>query len=371
MRLANSVKALYALVLALTLSSVHANDGVGVVGAGGVVTYGKSDKVSMRKEVLDIGTDRIDVSYEFINESDSAVTLPVVFPLPPYGPGMPSPSYSGQPSGFSLTIDGRREPFSTSVRAVIASNGGEPERDVTQLLLAAGLTHEQIALLPGAFFNSESDASPFQMRNTPKAKAVSKAQLEKLRALGLLELNPNSLRDLIDFPRWSVHIAYHWTATFAPGTVVSVSHSYQPFLGVGSGEPVKPSNLEDQTTMKNRYCSSDALLRQLTKAPSADDGIPGATLSYILTTANTWHGPIRDFTLRIRKSRPDEVVSLCFPGKFTKVNALLFESRMKDFSPPHDLLIKYLMPGTKAVYPYAGKHGESTVPTMRQILKAQ
>lgn len=350
----------------LLMSAARANDGIGELGVGGVIAYGKTDKVTMRKEVLEIGTDRIDVAYEFVNESDVPVTLPIVFPLPPYGPGTPSPDYSGQPSGFSLTIDGNTRPFTTSIRAVVHGHKAGEDRDVTHLLTRAGLTQEQIALFPGAFRNSEVDVSPFKDRNAQKVQAVSNEQLKQLRELGLLDLNPNTLRDLVDFPTWSVHIAYHWTATFLPKKVVAVSHSYEPFLGVGSSQPLSSSNIQDEKKLKDVFCGSASLLKHLRSTTSRDGWIPGATVSYILTTANTWNGPIRDFTLRIRKSKPNEVISLCFPGKFTKVNSLTFESHLKDFSPSENLLIKYLLPGNQEAYPYAGKHGESTAPVMNR-----
>lgn len=60
-------------------------------------------------------------------------------------------------------------------------------------------------------------------------------------------------------------------------------------------------------------------------------------MSYILKTANTWRGPIRDFTLRLRKSSLEESLSLCFPGQFKKVDALTLEAKMADFAPAADL----------------------------------
>jgi hypothetical protein len=360
-----------ALGIALLLMTpiAKANDGIGELGVGGVIAYGRTDKVTMRKEVLEIGTDRIGVAYEFVNESDAPVTLPIVFPLPPYGAGTPSPDYSGQPSGFSLTIDSKARPFTTSVHAVVRDQKGGEGKDVTHLLTAAGLTQEQIALFPGAFRNSEVDISPFRSPNAKKVQAVSSEQLKELRALGLLELNPNTNQDFFDFPRWSVHIAYHWIVTFPPKKVVSISHSYEPFLGLGSTQFLSPSNTKHEKKLRDLFCSSPSLIKQLKSATPNDESIPGATISYILTTANTWNGPIRDFTLRIRKSKPDEVISLCFPGQFTKTNSSTFESHLKDFSPTDELLIKYLLPGVQDIFPYEGKHGNSTVPVVNRALK--
>lgn len=59
---------------------------------------GKTDAVAMRREVLEVSWQRIRVDYEFVNESGREVTLPVVFPLPLYGPAGPSYAWTGQPS---------------------------------------------------------------------------------------------------------------------------------------------------------------------------------------------------------------------------------------------------------------------------------
>jgi hypothetical protein len=61
----------------------YANDTVAALGVGGVIAYGKTDAVVMRKEVLEISPRRIEVAYEFVNETKSPVTLTVAFPLPP------------------------------------------------------------------------------------------------------------------------------------------------------------------------------------------------------------------------------------------------------------------------------------------------
>lgn len=64
-------------------------------------------------------------------------------------------------------------------------------------------------------------------------------------------------------------------------------------------------------------------------------------VKYILATGRNWKGPISNFTLNIVKATPDQVVSLCFPGKATRVDDLTLRFRRKNFAPPGRLLVYF------------------------------
>src|SRR3990172_5217193 len=72
--------------LALLLPETpHANDGVGAIGAGGVVLRNER-RIAMRKERLFVSPRQIRVQYEFVNVSQDDVTTEVVFPIPQLDP---------------------------------------------------------------------------------------------------------------------------------------------------------------------------------------------------------------------------------------------------------------------------------------------
>lgn len=329
--------------LAAVSAFASANDGIGSLGVGGVVAYGKTDAVAMRTEVLEISTSRIDVAYEFVNESTESVTLSVVFPLPPYGAMLPSPGWGGQPPNFSLTIDGEARTFDVGVRATNEWSETRPRgADVTDELKSIGLSLQQIAVFPGAFDKPGISFSMFESKSA-FALPITPIQRRKLLAAGLLVPDPGGLLDAeADFPAWNAHITYAWTITFPPGKVVSVKHSYAPFLTLGGGADLYAANIRRDSLRK--FCVSPTLLNRLQKLIAPHDSMPGTEVRYILKTANTWKGPIRSFTLRLKKSLPNEVISLCFPGDFIKVDALTLESRLEDFSPDEDLHVQYLDP---------------------------
>jgi hypothetical protein len=172
--------------------------------------------------------------------------------------------------------------------------------------------------------------------------------MKKLRAVGLLSHDPNGLGEgEPDFPAWEVSVTYAWTITFPPRKIVSINHTYAPFLGLGSAGNLYKSDIEQNTLAS--ICSSPALLSKMSNLP-AYGIIPGARVGYILTTANTWKKPIRNFTLRLKKSSPTEIISLCFPGNFAKIDALTLESRIADFVPTSELLIQFLDPSHSVQY---------------------
>ncbi len=59
-------------------------------------------------------------------------------------------------------------------------------------------------------------------------------------------------------------------------------------------------------------------------------------LDYVLTTANTWQGPIGVFRLAIDKGKPGNVLSLCIDG-LRKTGPTSFAVEKKDFTPTRDL----------------------------------
>lgn len=63
-------------------------------------------------------------------------------------------------------------------------------------------------------------------------------------------------------------------------------------------------------------------------------------VEYILGTGRNWKGPIADFTLRIEKARPDDIVSLCFPGQPRRVSPTVLEFHEVNLV-PQDRLVVY------------------------------
>jgi hypothetical protein len=302
---------------------VLANDGFGALGVGGIV-LGKTDKIAMVREQLDIACSSIQVSYDFLNESDEDVTTPVIFPLPPY-PANPAESgviAHGQPAGFTVLSDGKAIKYATRVRAMLKGV------DITNKLQKMGFTEKQIARFP-------FDESLLSLSHELK---VPKRQADALAHAGLLSEG--------GAPTWEIQVSFVWSQVFRARKHVHVVHSYRPFVaeGTASGYANEYGKNIGNIPVEN-FCPSASQLDQLDKLFSNKsnlDGygqIRGAIVEYILTTANTWKDGIRDFTMRVHTGNADEVVALCFPVPLTRKQDNVYEVHLNNFKPNQDLRI--------------------------------
>jgi len=315
-----------------------ANDGFGSLGVGGII-LGKTDKIAMVSEQLDIGCSVIHVSYDFLNESDDDVKTPVIFPLPPY-PANPAESgvvAHGQPAGFTVLSDGKAIKYDTKVRAILKG------ADITNKLKKIGFSVKQIALFPF----DESLLSSHELK-------VPKTQADALKHAGLLNEYGS--------PAWEIEVSYVWNQTFPARQHVHVEHSYRPFVagGTASGYTNAYGRKVGDLPIEN-FCPSPKQISQLNKLFSEQSNldnyrqITGSIIEYVLMTANTWKDGIRDFTMRIHTDSPNEVVALCFPFPLTKKRNNIYEVHLNNFRPTRDLRI-YI--GNQKTFPESS-YGES------------
>ena len=308
------------LVFALAIpASALANDGIGSVSAGGIIV-GKTDAVAMKKEVLTVSPDLIKVEYEFVNESKADVEETIIFPLPAYQAGYhPSPTYYGQPQQFSIEVDGQRKDYQT---VLVAKLDG---KDVTARLKVLGLTDKQVAYFPSF--------SPFDKKVEPLT-ATQKTALIADELLARLSDDEQWV------PAWSVTVVYQWKQAFPAGKTVRVRHQYAPFVAAGPGA----SYLGEGKEFEQKYCGDKAFYASWNKLArkQGESGFVNAKwVSYILKTGNTWKNGIEDFTLNLVKGKPDELISLCFPGTFTKINPTTLQVKLRNFRPTQDLNVYF------------------------------
>jgi hypothetical protein len=291
-----------------------ANDGVASVSAGGI-TFRKTSAIAMKKEVLNVGHDLISVDYEFVNESASDVEETIVFPLPQYrAVENSSEGYYGQPDGFSIMVDGQPVKFSTTVVALFEG------RPVNAALKKLGLTDAQIAFNPA--FGDKTGVNPLSAR-----------QWEQLSKLGLIGDGAFGTEG----PAWEIQVNYVWKQKFPAKQVVRVHHAYRPFVAAGPGM----SGLDEG--FAKQYCADKAFMQAWNRLSEKNDNsyLAANHVAYILKTGNTWKNGIEDFTLNVIKSNPSELVSLCFPGTFKKIDARTYQVRLKNFHPKADLNVYF------------------------------
>jgi hypothetical protein len=91
------------------------------------------------------------------------------------------------------------------------------------------------------------------------------------------------------------------------------------------------------------YCGgADALekiKKQKTLHPAKNSESPALLerrIQYILTTANNWSGPIRNFRLSVIPDAPDDIVVTCLPG-LKPISPARYELVRSNFRPDKEL----------------------------------
>ncbi|MGD9950844.1 MAG: DUF4424 family protein [Desulfobulbus sp.] len=342
-------KAFSYLLWMLCLPAIcHANDGF-----GGLTTtslqFGHTDQVRMVSEDLFLSAKKVEVRYLFHNDSPETVEGEVIFPLPPislndlYNSGFALDEKelrAQNPVNFTAKINGMSIPVRTDRRAVIeppyeqrkqAKDGYDaPGKDVTGPLRQFGIP---LSL-------------DIEKINTLLADLDAPTQ-QRLKQLGLVELYPGSP----PIPLWSVVLRYHWPQRFQAGKDTLIEHSYDPAPPGGIFIwPAKEKDLDSyQQELIRDYCIDPPTRKGIvTRLHPPGRGEMAGTgmaifLNYVLTTANTWHGPIGKFHLIIDKGNTNSILSLCVDN-IRKTGPTRFEVVQENFSPKTDLRLLFVSP---------------------------
>lgn len=317
------------LIIVILPLPAEANDTTARVAAGGI-TFLKNDHIRLVQETLEISTKIIRVRYRFLNESDRDIQTVVAFPMPPYGwnPGGIAFDSNEKPlSSFVAQVDGHSIATMKSQKAVIG------ERDVTDHLKNMGLSDTQI-------FKTFGDC-------TPEGKcSFTKTQEEKLKQLAGTERR---------FPPWKVAETIYWEQVFPSRREIGVLHEYPPFVGMAYTAPYQkgfgyvsdiPSAAGDKDSKEacldtGTYQLIQKKIKSYVQNGEAMVYVTIQDVEYILGTGRNWKGPITNFKLRIKKDFPDQIISLCFPGKPKRVDSSTLQFSHSNFVPQDKLVIYF------------------------------
>jgi len=290
-----------------------ANDAAAAIAAGGI-QFRKEMNVSLEKENLYISRDKVTVSYTFKNNSRGAATTQVAFPIPSF---QYSPVYKNEPAftNFSVEVNGRPVRFESEIKALVKGT------DVTEVL--------QKHKIPIRDF---------------EAAMVRIGQLDEETRNALAASGVIGLFGAHD-PAWSVHMLYHWEQTFPANSLTRIKHSYKPDKGyryVYFYQSSTPSSLLSGDSFYRIPCLDKSAENWLQgQKPSSSDSTTTVFIEwvrYILITANTWQGPIKDFTLTVQ-SPSSGVVIPCTDEIDTPHH---FKVHRKNYRPEKDLIVFFL-----------------------------
>ncbi|MCW5717753.1 MAG: DUF4424 domain-containing protein [Bauldia sp.] len=310
--------AAFAAVLIAVASPASANDATAELGAGGLLLV-YNPAIEMAAENLYVSANEVRVDYRFRNITKAPVTVTVAFPLPPIAGGfeigvvLPNDA-SENFVNFELTVDG--QPLEPQVYSRASALG----IDRTDVLRNLGIP-----------------LSPFGEATYLAIDALPAESKRDLARLGLI-----ILEDWGTIPMWTLETAFYWEQTFPAGAEVAISHRYEPVVGYG----FFGDYAFDDPYYRDRYCMDDAFIAAARRLMGPDANFPYLNeqrIEYILTTANTWASPIRDFTLTVDKGAPDALVSFCGEG-VTRTSDTTFVDRETDYYPERELHVLIVTP---------------------------
>jgi hypothetical protein len=318
---------LLALSLATALAipaPAFANDSTATLGAGGLQLVRTLD-IELLSEDLYVSTAEVRVTYHFRNQADKPLTYVVAFPLPAIDSTVPEAMNVMLPDpgkenfvDFTVTVDGQSVTPSVSARAFALGV------DRTDMLKAYGLP-----------LNPMTEGLFQRLEKLPKDEQT------ELNRVGLILADDYNVD-----AAWRLEQAFYWEQTFPPGKEVVVEHRYKPVVGYSFFGDYVFTDLN--MGYRTKYCMDDAFVTaaKAKLAAIANKDTPyldERRISYILTTANNWSGPIGKFRLVVDKGIPEALVSFCGTD-VKKISPTQFEMTATDFAPEQELEILLAVP---------------------------
>ena len=285
-----------------------ANDTEVSIAAGGI-QMAKDLRISMEKERLTIGKDKVIVEYEFLNQTASDIAAEVGFPVK----HICFEGECGPPvfSAFRVWIEGVEVIY--AMRAIAILNN----HDYTSLLQGMGV---DVASYGHWHFMKNDNGPNYDVTR------LSESDREKLIELGLIDKTDYS-------PQWNVEEIYHWNQRFPSKQTVHVRHEYHPASGYKAYMHPELSQANPDLCMDpgldKKLLADNQVFRATRKFgpnndESIDDYVQAYWVDYILTTANNWRTPIKDFTLIVEKPVKEGAypwyVSFCWDGQIRRID---------------------------------------------------
>lgn len=324
------LKHLFLVMLGAT-ALLRADDGAAEIANGGLRARHET-RVAMVWERLDLSLGAVKVAFRFLNTSKEEVVTEVAFPWPDYEFSYGMRTWDPSMLTFTAIVDGKDQQVKPDIRATL--NG----KDVTSELQRLGIDIAQ--------FGRHEDLKADRADPSMGCQICSNAEIQaSLLREGLIEADDNT-------PKWKVSLRFHWTQRFPPGKEVFIEHSYKPILGeqaLGEGgsenqghEMADFINHPFEGESRDSGCADGSFEHQAnrTNVSQRTYGMGVSWLRYILTSANTWQGPIGDFEMIVHRPK-GRLVTFCWDGPVEKRDADTFVARAKNFRPSREVTVYF------------------------------
>jgi hypothetical protein len=226
---------------------------------------------------------------------------------------------------FRVWVEGREVAYQSEVKAMLKG-----------VDYSARLHQLGIDVVSLGHFDDASGNEPFAR----DFKKLSKQQQNELRRIGLFDDH---------FPQWTVVMTHHWQQTFPARKILHVRHEYTPVVGEEAtvlDDLINSKAEKRHLVTLGQWCIDAPLRKNLMASMHRTESSFVKWVDYIITTANTWKTPIKQFELIVERPKPDTsakyyYVSFCWDGQILQPDPDHFVVRATNFVPKRELSIPF------------------------------
>lgn len=312
-------------------ASASANDGFMGLPAGGL-TLQKSADIVMVDEDLYLSLDQVRVNYQFRNDGSAPVTAQIGFPMP----GLPVSVNFDAETGYDMSdvkdlellkfetrVEGKVVKSNPVVRAFVFPKDTDwDHQDRFRFTDATDVTAELTAAGVPLNFDAKTIKAAYA-----KLSPAKKADWTKR---GIYTKDADEER-----PEWFLSTIYVREQTFGPGKIVHVQHKYKPYP---AGFVMVSNHFAYDKQLAIDTCVDAPTEKAIKRILAPAQGGIGHVIDYVLTTANTWKGPIGRYHLTVDKGKKKNILSFCGTG-VKKTGKTTFSIEARNFKPTQDIKV--------------------------------
>jgi len=293
--------------------------------------------ISIENEIVTISPDSVHVDYDFKNNTHSVFTKTLGFNLAfySYDPSSKCPDESRRSSNFKMIAKGAEIIPIKSIQARLPLKNGS-YKDVTSELHGMGFTDDEISNYRNYEVVCENDM--------PIPQGKYKSKLKTLIKDGLAQKE--------DFhPVWETSEVYSLKLEFKPDEIIHLEYEYAPTVGdsnnnLGSGPLTLKGNsiisgIKDLDKDDVRCVNIGEPINGK-KALQDQSQFTFRSISHNVTSDAALYGVVKDFTLKVKKIKPQNFIAICFDNKVSKNDEMTLSFHIKNYFPNKDIIADYL-----------------------------
>jgi hypothetical protein len=348
-----NIKSIYYLAILATFTShALANDCAWGLDSP-EIKFENNKNISVVSENLFISSKEIIVKYQFTNNSPKNIEINVSFPIPPIpvfddnsnGLGVRQALNDDplDPYDFKTIINGKKINYEKRIVKAIQSNSPDQSNDFRSM---AKDYRDVTSIL-------EKYRIPLTFDEKEIRESINRISDEDINYLVKNDILTRYSGDQTPDPNWELFTCYTRKQLFPAHSVTTVEHKYKPvtsFAVLSKDYIDRDTYSIDDKTYQGILAKIKYNTDRIAKAHDIKDfekrsyvyGMlhlyHSEKINYIITSANSWNGPIKSFDLILDKGSSDNIISANI-SPLEKISPNQFRFHKTNFLPSKDLKV--------------------------------